>query len=228
MQIARRVTELLLPSLLCPCFGRSPLRAPRQARTRGLSPTGRGLAAVLLAGYGNVPAERTAHLIGMLPGIPVSAACVDRASARLDEKLQAAGFDDAMQTALASEPVLGADETPVSVLTPDTDPDTGERDGTARADHPSAGRRTDLAAGTRVPARRSEHRDLVVLYRVPHHRWVHRLPADAAGTGGHPAVRRARDPPVPRGQQARARSLQSWAADVLTILREAQPAAGLA
>ena len=41
---------------------------------------------------------------------------MDRASARLDEKLQAAGFDDAMQAALAGEPVLGADETPVNVL----------------------------------------------------------------------------------------------------------------
>ena len=51
---------------------------------------------------------------------------MDRASARLDEKLQGAGFDDAMQAALADEPVLGADETPVSVLTREKDPQTGE------------------------------------------------------------------------------------------------------
>jgi hypothetical protein len=37
-----------------------------------------------------------------------------------------AGFDDAMQAALATEPALGADETPVNVLTPDNDPQTGE------------------------------------------------------------------------------------------------------
>ncbi len=39
---------------------------------------------MLLAGYGNVPAERTAHLIGMLLGIPVSAGFVDKAASRLD------------------------------------------------------------------------------------------------------------------------------------------------
>ena len=34
-----------------------------------------------------------------------------------------------MRAALAADPALGADETPVSVLTPDEDPDTGEPDG---------------------------------------------------------------------------------------------------
>ncbi len=61
-------------------------------------------AAVLLSRYGNVPAERTAHLIGMLLGIPVSAKFVDKAASRLDSRLQDAGFDAAMQTALAAEP----------------------------------------------------------------------------------------------------------------------------
>jgi hypothetical protein len=83
-------------------------------------------AAVLLSGYGNVPAERAAHLIRMLPGIPVSPGFVDKASARLDAKLQDAGFDKAMEAALAAGPALGADETPVSVLAPDEDPQTGE------------------------------------------------------------------------------------------------------
>ena len=41
-------------------------------------------AAVLLAWYGNVPAERAANLIGMLLGMPVSAGFVDQASERLD------------------------------------------------------------------------------------------------------------------------------------------------
>jgi len=81
-------------------------------------------AAVLLAGYGNVPAERTAHLIGM----PVSAGFADKAASRLDVRLQDAGFDDAMRAALAAELAPGADETPVSVLTPDEEPDTGEPD----------------------------------------------------------------------------------------------------
>jgi hypothetical protein len=83
-------------------------------------------AAVLLAAYGNVPAERAANLIRMLLGVPVSPGFVDKANARLSERLGDAGFDDAMQAALAAEPALGADETPVNVLTPDADPDTRE------------------------------------------------------------------------------------------------------
>ncbi len=62
----------------------------------------------------------------MLLGMPVSPGFVDKASSRLDERLQEAGFDEAMQAALAEEPVLGADETPVNVLAKDTDPETGE------------------------------------------------------------------------------------------------------
>jgi hypothetical protein len=48
---------------------------------------------VLLSSYGNVPSERTANLIGMLLGIPVSPGFVDLATERLDSRLQAAGFD---------------------------------------------------------------------------------------------------------------------------------------
>jgi len=83
-------------------------------------------AAVLQAAYGNVPAERAANLIGMLLAIPVSPGFVDKANARLSDRLDDAGFDEAMQAALAAEPALGADETPVNVLTPDADPGTGE------------------------------------------------------------------------------------------------------
>jgi Transposase IS66 family len=75
-------------------------------------------AAVLLSSYGNVPSERTANLIGMLLGIPVSPGFVDLASERLDSRLQDAGFDEAMQAALREEPVLAADETPVNPLDP--------------------------------------------------------------------------------------------------------------
>jgi Transposase IS66 family len=61
----------------------------------------------------------------MLAGMPVSAGFVDKASSRLDCRLQDARFDEAIQAALAQEPALGADETPVNVLTPDNDPETG-------------------------------------------------------------------------------------------------------
>jgi Transposase IS66 family/Amidohydrolase len=64
----------------------------------------------------NVPSERTANLIRMLLGIPVSPGFVDLASERLSSRLQDAGFDDAVQAALAAEPVLAADETPVNLL----------------------------------------------------------------------------------------------------------------
>ena len=63
-----------------------------------------------------MPAERAANLIRMLPGIPVSPGFVDRANARLSERLEDAGFDEAMQAVLAAEPALGVDETPVNVL----------------------------------------------------------------------------------------------------------------
>ena len=47
-------------------------------------------AAVLLSCYGNVPAERSAQLIGMLTGEDVSAGWVDKAVARVNARLQAA------------------------------------------------------------------------------------------------------------------------------------------
>jgi hypothetical protein len=46
----------------------------------------------------------------------VSAGWADQAGARLPGQLEQAGFDAAMCAALAAEPVLAADETPVNVL----------------------------------------------------------------------------------------------------------------
>ena len=106
VSISRLVTEWLLPALICRCCGQvSTADAPPGARPGSICyGPGINTAAVLLAGYGNVPAERTAHLIGMLLGIPVSAGFVDKAASRLDVRLQDAGFDDAMRAALAAEP----------------------------------------------------------------------------------------------------------------------------
>ncbi len=69
-------------------------------------------AAVLLASEGNVPVERTATLMEALLGTPVSSGFVARALARLAQRLQAAGFDQAMKDALQAEEVLCGDETP--------------------------------------------------------------------------------------------------------------------
>jgi transposase len=80
-------------------------------------------AAVLLASEGNVPVERTAALMEALLGTPVSAGFVARALARLAQRLQAAGFDEAMKDALQAEEVLCGDETPANVISKDTGPD---------------------------------------------------------------------------------------------------------
>src|SRR6266536_3074817 len=59
-------------------------------------------------------------------GQSVSAGFVDRASARLAQRLAGAGFEQAIRTALVAEPVLTADESPVQVVTGAVDPDTGQ------------------------------------------------------------------------------------------------------
>ena len=120
VKITRFVTEYLLPLLTCPCCGKvNAAQAPPWAHPGSVSyGPGINTAAVLLSSYGNVPAERTANLIGMLLGVPVSPGFVDLASERLAARLEDAGFDEAMQAALAAEPALAADETPVNLLDP--------------------------------------------------------------------------------------------------------------
>ena len=118
VEILREVTEWLLPGLLCPCCGTVTFAEPPPGLHAGAGSCGPVLnaAAVLLSAYGNVPAERAARLIGMLLGTEVSAGWVDKAAARVNAQLEAAGFDDAMIAALAAQDVLAADETPVNVL----------------------------------------------------------------------------------------------------------------
>jgi transposase len=109
VKIATSVTEYLLPLLACPCCGKAvAAQAPAWAHPGSVSyGPGVNTTAVLLSSYGNVPAERTANLIRMLLGVPVSPGFVDGASERLSSRLQDAGFDAAMQAALEKEPVLG-------------------------------------------------------------------------------------------------------------------------
>jgi len=70
----------------------------------------------VLTGYGNVPPERAAQVMAMLLGVPVSPGWAVKASGRLAAQLGKAGFDAAMLAALAGEKALAADETPVNVL----------------------------------------------------------------------------------------------------------------
>ena len=118
VEIFKSVTEFLLPGLVCPCCGKVTFAAPPPGLYAGAVSYGPVLnaAAVLLSCYGNVPAERSAQLIGMILGADVSPGWVDKAVARVSARLQAAGFDAAMIAALAAEDVLAADETPVNVL----------------------------------------------------------------------------------------------------------------
>jgi transposase len=118
VKIVRQVTELLLPGRACPCCGEVTFAQAPPGLHPGAVSYGPVLnaAAILLACYGNVPAERSAQLIGMLFGTRVSPGWVDKAVARVSARLQDAGFDEAMMAALAAEDVLAADETPVNVL----------------------------------------------------------------------------------------------------------------
>jgi Transposase IS66 family len=118
VEIVRKVTEVLLPGLACGCCRAVTFADPPPGLHAGAVCYGPALnaAAVLLSAYGNVPAERSARLIGMLLGAEVSPGWVDKAAARVNARLTAAGFDDAMIAALSAEDVLAADETPVNVL----------------------------------------------------------------------------------------------------------------
>jgi hypothetical protein len=142
VEVIRKVTEWALPGRSCPCCGTVTFAAPPPGAYAGSVSYGPALnaAAVLLSAYGNVPSERAAAVIGMLFSVPVSAGWVDKASSRLSALLGKAGLDEAMLAALAGEKVLAADETPVSVLgkgTPqpasrdDEEKDPEEKDGKA-------------------------------------------------------------------------------------------------
>jgi transposase len=119
--------EYLLPRRRCACTATTVAAPPAGGLVNGISfgPV-LNTAAVALTAFGNVPTERSAALIRTLYGQDVSAGFVDRASTRLAGKLTEAGFDTAMLAALMAEPVLAADESPVQVVTPAIDPDTGQ------------------------------------------------------------------------------------------------------
>lgn len=127
VRVIRWRTEYLLPRRRCTCTTVTTAHPPMGGPINGISygPV-LNTAAVALTAFGNVPTERAAYLVGMLTGQQVSAGFVDRANARLAEQLTAAGFDDALLAALLAKPVLTADESPVEVVTPTTDEDTGQ------------------------------------------------------------------------------------------------------
>jgi transposase len=179
---------------------------------------------VLLSSYGNVPSERTANLIGMLLSVPVSPGFADLASERLNGKLEDAGFDAAMEAALAAEPVPAADETPVNL--------PGPRAGLAEED----------AGAPHVLVVRTPHRGLTWLRALGSRQAAAITAVLSFFTGflisdGYSAYQQLL-PQLAGVQQCcqhvirRCRAvarlgpggLQSWAGDVIEILREAHQA----
>lgn len=126
VRVIRRRVEYRLPRRHCGCGTTTTTRPPQGGIVNGVvyGPV-LGAAAVALTAFGNVPTARSADLIEILFGQAVSTGFVDRASARLADRLTGGGFEQAMRAALAAEPVLTADESPVEVVCPATDPDTG-------------------------------------------------------------------------------------------------------
>jgi hypothetical protein len=118
VEVIRKAAEWTLPGLACRCCGTVTFAEPPPGAHAGSVSYGPVLnaAAVVLTGYGNVPPERAAQVMAMLLGAPVSPGWVDKASGRLAAQLGKAGFDAAMLAALAGEKALAADETPVNVL----------------------------------------------------------------------------------------------------------------
>jgi transposase len=127
VKVIRWRTEYLLPQRRCSCGTTTTACPPDGGVVNGVSygPV-LNAAAVVLTAFGNVPVERASTLIEMLYGQQVSAGFVDRANARLAQRLSVAGFGEAMRAALLAEPVLTADESPVEVVTPARDPETGQ------------------------------------------------------------------------------------------------------
>ena len=223
VQVTRTVTEWVLPGLQCPCCGTAVIAGPPPGAHAGSVSYGPALngAAILLTSYGNVPPERAARVMGMLLGVPVSAGWVDKASARLSRQLEKAGFEEAMCAALAAEPVLAADETPVNVLAPgavpqpagheDEDPEDGGKR-TPGAPHVLAVRTPDERL-TWLQALGSRRKEAVSGHW---HTQVHPRPLVP-----HPQLPRLRQEPRPARPQRHPRRIQRKTLDTAT------PRAGL-
>jgi len=239
-EIIRKVTEWLLPGLACRCCGTVTFAEPPPGAHQGSVSYGPVLnaAAVLLACYGNVPPERAAQVIGMLLGIPVSAGWVDKSAARVAAQLGKAGFEAAMIAALAAGDVLAADETPVNVLGKNApapeekdEADPEEKEGKAAAGAPHvlitrtpdgrltflqaiASRRKDaIAAG--LPAGFTGY--LITDGYTGYQHLLSRL-AGIQQCAQH-VIRRCR-----AVTKLGPGSLQNWAGDIITILRDAHQA----
>jgi transposase len=244
-KISRTVTEWALPGFSCSCCGTVTFADPPAGAHAGSVSYGPVLnaAAVLLCCYGNVPPERTAQVMGMLLGIPVSAGWADKAAARVSSQLGKAGFDDAMIAALSGEDVLAADETPVNVL----DRAVPAAPAPAQQEEEEADpeeKDTATAGAPHVLITRTPDGRLTFLQAIASRRKgaiAAGLPAGFTGyliTDGYTGYQHLLGSRLAGIQQCAAHlirrcravtklgpgGLQSWAGDVITILREAHQA----
>jgi hypothetical protein len=244
--VIRKVTEWALPGLACPCCGRVTFAEPPPGAHAGSVSYGPVLnaAAVLLSCYGNVPPERAAQVIGMLLGVPVSAGWVDKAAARVSAHLGKAGFDEAMIAALTGEKVLAADETPVNVLDrtapPAAAPAEREEADPEEKEKPAAGAphvliiRTPDGRLTFLQAIGSRRKDAIAA-AIPG-LFTGALITDGYTAYQHLLTRLAGIQQCAAHVIRRCRavtklgpgSLQNWAGDIITVLREAHEAVAAA
>jgi transposase len=243
VEVIRTVTEWALPGRECPCCGTVTFAEPPPGAHQGSVSYGPVLnaAAVVLTGYGNVPPERAAQVMAMLLGVPVSPGWAVKASGRLAAQLGKAGFDAAMLAALAGEKALAADETPVNVLDSSAPQPAGRE---AAGEEQDPGEKEKAAAG-------APH---VLIVRTPDGRltWLQALASRRKGdvAAGIPAaftgllmtdgytgyqhllsrlagiqqccqhiIRRCR-----AVMKLGPGGLQSWAGDIIAILRQAHQA----
>jgi len=241
VEVIRKVAEWRLPGRVCPCCGTVTFAEPPAGAHAGAVSSGPVLnaAAVLLSCYGNVPPERAALVMGMLLGVPVSTGWIDKAAARISAQLRKGGFD-AMIAALTGEMVLAADETPVNVLDkagpPALAPEEGKEDKDPEEEKTAAGaphvlivrtpdgrltflqaigsrRKGDIAAG--IPGLLTG--SLITDGYTAYQHLLTRL-AGIQQCCAH-VIRRCRAV-IKLGPGG----LQSWAGDIITILREAHQA----
>ena len=244
VEILRKVTEALLPGLACGGCGTVTHAAPPPGFHAGSVAYGPVLnaAAVLLSCHGNVPSERAAQLIAMLTGEGVSPGWVDKAVARMSARLRAGGFDEAMAAALAAQDVLAADETPVNVL--DKTPLPAPADDAGEADPEDQDGKKATSGAPHVLVITTPDARLRLLLALASRRKAAvggAIPAGFAGhlmTDGYAGYQHLLDriagiqqccQHVIRRCRAVAGlgpgSLQSWAEDIIAILRQAHRAA---
>src|SRR5512134_132622 len=108
-----QVTEYLMMRRVCGCGQATTADLPSGIRG---GPTCYGpnvtAAATLLASTDVIGIERAAELMSALLGVQVSTGFVSSCLVRLDDTLDAVGFEDALTEALRAADVLGTDETP--------------------------------------------------------------------------------------------------------------------